>query len=261
MDQPGLLPSAHGGRQLRPSELPLSCAAPAARSRHSRRDRFNGSTTTFSWLMRSCVGDGTVRSAMSMHHGCAWLHERADLAEPSGDRLQRRAQSHRRHRQRAVRAADRTCARALRNCASRRTRRRRARVAQVRCALPRWRHRRRDQPPPVRRSRPVRQRDAWARLGGPHCGSAELGTASTRAMRRSEFLATAALCLCVALFAAARILQPRWPWLGFVAAFAEAATIGGLADWYAVVALFQAAARPADPAHCDHSGQPEPHCR
>ena len=28
-------------------------------------------------------------------------------------------------------------------------------------------------------------------------------------------------------------------WLGFVAAFAEAATIGGLADWYAVVALFR----------------------
>ena len=33
--------------------------------------------------------------------------------------------------------------------------------------------------------------------------------------------------------------EPRWPWLGFVAAFAEAATIGGLADWYAVVALFR----------------------
>ena len=31
----------------------------------------------------------------------------------------------------------------------------------------------------------------------------------------------------------------RYPWLGFVAAFAEAATIGGLADWYAVVALFR----------------------
>ncbi|TIU38751.1 MAG: DUF445 family protein, partial [Mesorhizobium sp.] len=30
-----------------------------------------------------------------------------------------------------------------------------------------------------------------------------------------------------------------YPWLGFVAAFAEAATIGGIADWYAVVALFR----------------------
>ena len=29
------------------------------------------------------------------------------------------------------------------------------------------------------------------------------------------------------------------PAFGFVAAFAEAATIGGLADWYAVVALFK----------------------
>ena len=63
--------------------------------------------------------------------------------------------------------------------------------------------------------------------------------AKLTALRRTKFLATAALFLCVALFAAARTLQPRWPWLGFVAAFAEAATIGGLADWYAVVALFR----------------------
>ena len=70
--------------------------------------------------------------------------------------------------------------------------------------------------------------------------------ARTRRRRRSSrrcgaprLFATAALGLCVALFAAARSLQPRWPWLGFVAAFAEAATIGGLADWYAVVALFR----------------------
>ena len=63
--------------------------------------------------------------------------------------------------------------------------------------------------------------------------------AKLAALRRTKVLATAALCLCVALFAAARSLQPRWPWLGFVAAFAEAATIGGIADWYAVVALFK----------------------
>src|SRR6202789_4139875 len=35
------------------------------------------------------------------------------------------------------------------------------------------------------------------------------------------------------------LLLPLHPALGFVAAFAEAATIGGLADWYAVVALFR----------------------
>ena len=59
------------------------------------------------------------------------------------------------------------------------------------------------------------------------------------ALRRTKFLATAALCLCVLVFVTAHALQPRWPWLSFVAAFAEAATIGGLADWYAVVALFR----------------------
>lgn len=59
------------------------------------------------------------------------------------------------------------------------------------------------------------------------------------ALRRTKFLATAALVVCVCVFAIAKSLQGRWPWLGFVAAFAEAATIGGLADWYAVVALFK----------------------
>jgi len=59
------------------------------------------------------------------------------------------------------------------------------------------------------------------------------------ALRRTKFVATTALCLCVVVFVAARFWQVRWPWLGFVAAFAEAATIGGLADWYAVVALFR----------------------
>ena len=59
------------------------------------------------------------------------------------------------------------------------------------------------------------------------------------ALRRTKFIATAALVLCVIIFATAKALQGRWPWLGFVAAFAEAATIGGLADWYAVVALFK----------------------
>jgi uncharacterized membrane-anchored protein YjiN (DUF445 family) len=52
-------------------------------------------------------------------------------------------------------------------------------------------------------------------------------------------LATAALVLCVVIFLVAKMLETRWPLLGFVAAMAEAATIGGLADWYAVVALFK----------------------
>ncbi|MDH6229624.1 uncharacterized membrane-anchored protein YjiN (DUF445 family) [Mesorhizobium soli] len=63
--------------------------------------------------------------------------------------------------------------------------------------------------------------------------------AKLAALRRTKLIATGALCLCVAVFATAKIYQPVYPWLGFVAAFAEAATIGGIADWYAVVALFK----------------------
>lgn len=63
--------------------------------------------------------------------------------------------------------------------------------------------------------------------------------AKLSALRRTKFLATAALGLCVLIFAVAKSFEGRFAWLGFVAAFAEAATIGGLADWYAVVALFK----------------------
>ncbi|MBZ9677275.1 DUF445 domain-containing protein [Mesorhizobium sp. ES1-1] len=64
-------------------------------------------------------------------------------------------------------------------------------------------------------------------------------SAKLSALRRTKFTATAALALCVVVFALAKSFEPDHPWLGFVAAFAEAATIGGLADWYAVVALFK----------------------
>ncbi len=63
--------------------------------------------------------------------------------------------------------------------------------------------------------------------------------AKLAALRRTKFLATAALALCVLVFALAKSHEGAYPWLGYVAAFAEAATIGGLADWYAVVALFR----------------------
>ncbi len=41
------------------------------------------------------------------------------------------------------------------------------------------------------------------------------------------------------VFIAARWLEPIHPLLGFVRAFAEAALVGGLADWFAVTALFR----------------------
>src|SRR5712671_1134278 len=58
-------------------------------------------------------------------------------------------------------------------------------------------------------------------------------------LRRVKILATSVLAATLAIFIAAKALLPAHPVFGFVAAFAEAATIGGLADWYAVVALFK----------------------
>src|SRR6201747_2360652 len=58
-------------------------------------------------------------------------------------------------------------------------------------------------------------------------------------LRRVKALATLVLAGTLALFVVAKLLLNVHPVFGFVAAFAEAATIGGLADWYAVVALFR----------------------
>ncbi|MCA1435106.1 DUF445 domain-containing protein [Bradyrhizobium sp. BRP20] len=58
-------------------------------------------------------------------------------------------------------------------------------------------------------------------------------------LRRVKTLATLVLAATLALFVVAKWLLPVHPVFGFIAAFAEAATIGGLADWYAVVALFK----------------------
>ncbi len=63
--------------------------------------------------------------------------------------------------------------------------------------------------------------------------------AKLAALRRTKFVAAAALALCVVVFAVSKSMEGSYPWLAFIAAFAEAATIGGLADWYAVVALFK----------------------
>jgi uncharacterized membrane-anchored protein YjiN (DUF445 family) len=58
-------------------------------------------------------------------------------------------------------------------------------------------------------------------------------------LRRVKALATRVLAGTLTLFVTAKALVPLHPVFGFIAAFAEAATIGGLADWYAVVALFR----------------------
>jgi uncharacterized membrane-anchored protein YjiN (DUF445 family) len=60
-----------------------------------------------------------------------------------------------------------------------------------------------------------------------------------RQLRRIKVAATALLASTAALFLVARHFEPsHWAW-GYVAAFAAAATVGGLADWYAVIALFR----------------------
>ena len=51
--------------------------------------------------------------------------------------------------------------------------------------------------------------------------------------------ATGLLVVMAGVFAAARAFEPTYPWLSYVKAFAEAAMVGGLADWFAVTALFR----------------------
>jgi uncharacterized membrane-anchored protein YjiN (DUF445 family) len=57
--------------------------------------------------------------------------------------------------------------------------------------------------------------------------------------RRMRVVATGLLIAMALLFLAASRLQPIHPAFGFVRAFAEAAMVGGLADWFAVTALFR----------------------
>jgi uncharacterized membrane-anchored protein YjiN (DUF445 family) len=51
--------------------------------------------------------------------------------------------------------------------------------------------------------------------------------------------ATGLLVAFTGLFIASRLLESRYPWLGVVRAISEAAMVGGLADWFAVTALFR----------------------
>ena len=51
--------------------------------------------------------------------------------------------------------------------------------------------------------------------------------------------ATGLLVGAFVVYVAARALETRWPGFGFLRATAEAAMVGGLADWFAVTALFR----------------------
>jgi uncharacterized membrane-anchored protein YjiN (DUF445 family) len=56
---------------------------------------------------------------------------------------------------------------------------------------------------------------------------------------RMKAAATGLLLVMAAVFVVTRIYEHRYPGLAYVKAFAEAAMVGGLADWFAVTALFR----------------------
>ena len=52
-------------------------------------------------------------------------------------------------------------------------------------------------------------------------------------------VATGLLVVMAGVFVLSRAFEPQYPWLSYVKSFAEAAMVGGLADWFAVTALFR----------------------
>ena len=61
-------------------------------------------------------------------------------------------------------------------------------------------------------------------------------------LQQHKNLALGLLLLMLALYIAAVVAQrkaPQWGWVGYLKAFSEAAMVGALADWFAVVALFR----------------------
>ena len=73
----------------------------------------------------------------------------------------------------------------------------------------------------------------------PSLARPQTGPERSRDLARIKIVATALLAFSVVVAFAARWLESRHWSLGYVAAWAEAAAVGGLADWYAVVALFR----------------------
>ena len=72
-----------------------------------------------------------------------------------------------------------------------------------------------------------------------HTLSAEVRTELARARLRKSRWATGLLLAACVLFVASQLLVKQYRWLAYVKAFAEAAMVGALADWFAVTALFR----------------------
>src|SRR5512143_3166510 len=58
-------------------------------------------------------------------------------------------------------------------------------------------------------------------------------------LQRMRRIATGALIAMALVYGVAKTLQAHAPLWGYLAAFAEAAMVGAMADWFAVVALFR----------------------
>ncbi len=67
----------------------------------------------------------------------------------------------------------------------------------------------------------------------------ERDRAKRSGLRAAKMLATGAFALAAVVYVLAKAFESGRPALSYVAAFAEAAMVGALADWFAVVALFR----------------------
>ncbi|MDQ6611583.1 MAG: DUF445 family protein, partial [Gemmatimonadota bacterium] len=56
---------------------------------------------------------------------------------------------------------------------------------------------------------------------------------------RMKMFASGMLVLVAMLFVLSGMYEARWHWLAWIRAFSEAAMVGGIADWFAVTALFR----------------------
>src|SRR5260221_14707408 len=86
---------------------------------------------------------------------------------------------------------------------------------------------------------PVDSAEVFTTVSGIFWFDAPGDAARAAELRRVKALATLVLASTPAVFITAKALLHLHPAFGFVAAFAEAATIGGLPDWDAVGALFR----------------------
>ena len=73
----------------------------------------------------------------------------------------------------------------------------------------------------------------------PPSSAIEIDTERQRQLRLMKVRATLLLVAAAAVFVVARIIERDHDWVGWIRAASEAAMVGGLADWFAVTALFR----------------------